>query len=501
MLNMNQQKLFEDRLTLQEIEQYLWKAADILRGPIEVSEYKNYILTLLFYKRLSDVYWEEYQENLEKYGDEKIAREKFHRFVIPSGCLWKDIRQVGTNIGQRLNEALDYITKANPELAGVINRTDFNDKERLSEARVIQLIEHFSKVKLGNKNVDPDMLGQAYEYLIKQFADTAGKKGGEFYTPKEVVRTMVKILDPDEGDKVYDPACGSGGMMVEAHYHLKNKGKDPQKLFLYGQEINVFTWAIAKMNVLLHDMEAKIHQGDTFSNPKFLESDGSLDNFDVVLANPMWNQDGYKPAMENDRFDRFIYGIAPNSSADWGWIQHMLASLKPNGRMGIVLDNGVLFRGGAEGKIRKKVIEKDLVEAVIALPEKLFYNTGAPGCILILNKNNPVERKGKILFIYASNDFEKLKAMNRLRDEDIEKIATTYHEFKTIDKYAKVVPIQNIEENEYNLSVTRYVDVFSEDEVVEIKEVLQELKTIEANRTEVEQKLSNYLKELGYGEF
>lgn len=501
MLNINQQKLFEEKLTLQELEQYLWKAADILRGPIEVSEYKNYILTLLFYRRFSDVYCEEYLENLEKYGDEKIAREKFHRFIIPTGCLWKDIRQVGTNIGQRLNDVLGNITKANSELEGVINRTDFNDNDRLSEGRVIQLIEHFSKVKLGNKNVDPDMLGQAYEYLIKQFADTAGKKGGEFYTPKEVVRTMVKILNPDEGDEIYDPACGSGGMLVEAYYHLRQEDKDPRRLSLFGQEINVFTWAIARMNVLLHDMEAKINQGDTFSNPKFLESDGSLNKFDIVLANPMWNQDGYKSAMESDQFDRFMYGIAPNSSADWGWIQHMLASLKPKGRMGIVLDNGVLFRGGAEGKIRKKIVEKDLVESVIALPEKLFYNTGAPGCILILNKSKSMERKGKVLFIHAANDFEKLKSMNRLRDEDIEKISKTYHEFKTVDKYAKIAPIQDVEENEYNLSVTRYVDVFSEDEVVEIKEVLQELKTIEASRTEVEQKLSNYLKELGYGQF
>ena len=231
---MNQQEISEDRVTLQELEQYLWKAADILRGPIEVSEYKNYILTLLFYRRLSDVYLEEYQENLKKYGDESIAREKFHRFIIPEGCLWDDIREVGTGVGEKLNEALDNITKANPELEGIINRTDFNDKERLSEDRLVKLIEHFSGVKLGNRNVDPDVLGQAYEYLIKQFADTAGKKGGEFYTPKEVVRTMVKILNPHEGNKVYDPACGSGGMLVEDYYHLKSKGEDPRKLFLYG---------------------------------------------------------------------------------------------------------------------------------------------------------------------------------------------------------------------------------------------------------------------------
>lgn len=493
---MAQQKLSEEKMTREELGQHLWKAADVLRGPIEVSEYKNYILSLLFYKRLSDVFAEEYQENLEKYRDEDIAREKFHRFPIPSGCLWEDIRQIGANIGQRLNEALDSITKANSELEGVINRTDFNDKERLSEDRLIKLIEHFSGVKLGNRNVDPDVLGWAYEYLINQFADTAGKKGGEFYTPKEVVRTMVKVLDPDEGYEIYDPACGSGGMLIQAHYHLKDKGKDPRKLFLYGQEINVLTWAIAKMNVLLHDMEAFIYQGDTFSNPKFLERDGSLKNFDIVLANPMWNQDGYKSAMESDQFNRFVYGIAPNSSADWGWIQHMLASLKPSGRMGIVLDNGVLFRGGAEDRIRKKAVDRDLVECVIALPEKLFYNTGAPGCILILNKDKQAERKEKVLFIYASNGFEKLKNMNRLRDEDIDKIATVYKEFRDIDKYAKVVPLESIRANDYNLSVSRYVDVFGEDKQVDIPLVLEELNSLEGARFEIEGKLKNYLKEI-----
>ncbi|HAW49637.1 TPA: type I restriction-modification system subunit M [bacterium] len=495
---MAQQKLFEEKITLPELEQYLWRAADILRGPIEVSEYKNYILTLLFYKRLSDVYLEEYEETLEKYKDKEIAKEKFHRFNIPEGCLWDDVRKIGANIGETINKTLDNITRVNPELDGVLNRTDFNDKEKLTEDRIVKLMEHFSAIKLGNCNVEPDVLGQAYEYLIKQFADTAGKKGGEFYTPKEVVRTMVKILNPDEGYEIYDPACGSGGMLVESHYHLKSKNRDPRKLFLYGQEINVLTWAIAKMNVILHDMEAEIRQGDTFANPIFLEGEGRLKRFDVVLANPMWNQDGYKEAMESDRFNRFIYGIAPNSSADWGWIQHMLTSLKPDGRMGVVLDNGVLFRGGAEGKIRKKVVDDDLVECIIALPEKLFYNTGAPGCILILNKQKPESRKDKVLFIYAGNEFEKLKNMNRLRDEDIERIYNTYYEFKDVERYARVVSCDKIKENDYNLSVTRYVDVFGEDEQVDASEILRELKMLEQESTKIDEKLDKYLRELGY---
>lgn len=490
-----QRKLIDEKLSLQELEQFLWKSADILRGPIEISEYKNYILSLLFYKRLSDVYLEEYEKNLEKYGDEKVAREKLHKFTFPEGCLWEDVRKVGQNVGAKLNEVMDKITKENPELEGVLNRTDFHDREKLSEDRVVKLVEHFSQHRLGNKNVPSDMLGQAYEYLIKQFADTAGKKGGEFYTPREVVKVLVNILSPDEGDEVYDPCCGSTGMLIEAYYYLKDRGRNPEKLFLFGQEINVFTWAIAMMNVILHNMDAELHHGDTFADPKFLEG-GQLRKFDIVLANPMWNQDGYKDAMVNDRFGRFSYGVSPNSSADWGWIQHMLASLKNDGRMGIVLDNGVLFRGGSEGKIREKVIEADLVECVIALPEKLFYNTGAPGCLLILNKDKLPKRKGRTLFIYAGREFEKLKNMNKLRDEDIMSIVDSYNMFKDIEKIARVVSLEKIKENDYNLSVTRYVDIFDEEEPVDIPEVLDDLKELEGQRRKIDTRLKGYLAEL-----
>jgi len=491
-----QRKLIEEKLTLQELEQFLWKSADILRGPIEISEYKNYILSLLFYKRLSDQYLEKYEESLEQYGDERTAREKFHRFIIPEGCLWDDVRKVGQNVGEKLNEVMDKITKENPELEGMLNRTDFNDREKLSEERVVKLVEHFSQHRLGNKNVSADMLGQAYEYLIKMFADTAGKKGGEFYTPREVVKILVNILSPDEGNEIYDPCCGSTGMLIEAYYYLKERDKNPEKLFLFGQEINVFTWSIAVMNVILHNMDAELHHGDTFADPKFLEG-GQLKKFDIVLANPMWNQDGYKEAMVNDRFGRFTYGVAPNSSVDWGWIQHMLASLKDDGRMGIVLDNGVLFRGGSEGKIRGKVVEADLVECVIALPEKLFYNTGAPGCLLILNKDKPCERKGKTLFIYAGNDFEKLKNMNRLRDDDIKKIVDAYNNYDDKEKYARVVSMDEVKENDYNLSVTRYVNIFDKEEDVDIHRVLDDLEGLEEQRRDIDNKLKGYLAELG----
>lgn len=493
-----QSRLAEEKLTQSHLESSLWKAADILRGAVRPEKYGDYMLPLMFFKRLSDVWAEEYEQALRKYKDPAAAKQKFvHRFIIPDGCLWDDVRKQTKNLGQRLNNVLEKIVKSNPELEGVLNRTDFNRQEEIPQERLVKLIEHFSQYRLGNNNVPPDVLGNAYEYLLKQFNELAPQRAGEFYTPREVVRVMVEILDPQEGEEVYDPCCGSGGMLIVSHRHLASKGKDPKKVFLCGQEINPDTWAIAKMNVALHDLYAEISQGDTMADPKFLEGAG-LKKFDVAVANPMWNQDGYKELMQNDRYGRFSFGIPPNSAADWGWIQHMLASLKPKGRMGIVLDQGALFRGGAEGEIRKKVLEDDFIECVVALPEKIFYNTGAPGCLIFLNKKKPADRKGKVLFVYAGKDFEKLKNMNLLREEDIRKILDAYRMFVDIPKYANVVSIERIRENDCNLSVTRYVDVFEEDEQVDVAKVWQELKILEDSRLATEEKLKTYLTELGY---
>jgi type I restriction enzyme M protein len=495
---MAQQRIVEQKLTQQGLEQSLWKAADILRGAVRPERYGNYMLPLLFFKRLSDVWIDEYELALKKYKNPDAARQKFvHRFVIPDGCLWDDVRKETRNLGQSLNNVLEKIVKSNPELEGVLNRTDFNKQEEIPQDRLIRLFEHFSANKLGKENAAPDLLGNAYEYLLKQFNELAPQRAGEFYTPREVVRLIVQILDPDEGDEIYDPCCGSAGMLIFSYYHLASKGKNPRKIFTYGQEINGDTWAIAKTNVMLHGMEAEIHQGDSFADPKFLDG-GGLKKFDIAITNPMWNQDGYKELEENDRFNRFTFGVTPNGSADWGWIQHLLASTKPNGRMGVVLDQGALFRGGAEGGVRKKVVDKDLVECVVALPEKLFYNTGAPGCLIFLNKNKPSDRKGKVLFIYAASGFEKLKNMNMLNDEHITTIVNTCREFANVPKFAKAVPLAKIGENDYNLSVTRYVDAFEADEQVDVGQVWKELKRLESERHETENKLSSYLKELGY---
>jgi type I restriction enzyme M protein len=492
-----QSKLFGEASSRGDLEQVLWKAADILRGAVRPERYGNYILPLLFFKRLSDVYEEEYQAFLKKYKDEEIARSKFHRFVIPKGCQWEDIRSQSKNIGQKLNDVLAQIAKANPELDGVINRVDFNKQDEIPKERLVRLIEQFSQIKLGNKDAEPDVLGNAYEYLLKKFNEEAPQRAGEFYTPREVVWTMVSILDPQEGFEVYDPCCGSGGMLIMSHYYLASKREDPRKLFLYGEELNAETWALSTMNVLLHDMEAEIRQGDSIADPKFLEGQ-SLKHFDIVLANPMWNQDGYRQLMETDKFDRFSYGITPDGSADWGWIQHMLASLKSDGRMGIVLDQGALSRGGSEGKIRQKIVDADLVECVISLPPKIFYNTGSPGSIIFLNRKKPQDHRGKTLFIYATDGFEKLRNMNRLRDEDIGRIVNTYRKFASIGKFSKVVNRDEMKSNDYNLSVTRYVDAYNETEPVDVAGVWAELQNLEAKRSAIDNELASYLKELGY---
>lgn len=482
----------------QDLGAWLWGAADILRGAVRNQKYEEYVLPLLFFKRLSDEYNANYEAALNEYHDKTIALDKMnYRAVIPEGCSWEDVRGTGVNVGQKLNDSLQAIARANPKLDGVLNRTDFNDARELPEERLVRLIEHFSGRKLANGGVTPDVLGDAYEYLLKKFNEEAPNRAGEFYTPREVVRVLVGGLNPGEGMRVYDPCCGSGGMLIESFYHLKREGKDASKLFLFGQEINQATWAMARMNVFLHGMEAWIEQGDTFVSPKFLNPDGSIRQFDLVLANPMWNQDGFKRLMEDDQYGRFGYGVVNDSSADWGWIQHMLVSLKPTGRMGVVLDQGALFRGGAEGEVRRKVVEADLVECVVALPEKLFYNTGAPGCLIFLNKAKPAERRGKTLFVYAAEEYTKLSNMNQLAPEAIQHITAAYGGFVD-EKYGKVISTNEIGENDWNLSVTRYVDIYDEPEIIDISNVWTDLKELEKQRETTNQKLTGYMRELGF---
>ena len=475
----------------------LWKAADILRGAVSADKYDEYLLPLLFYKRLSDVFVDEYSKAMEEVGVEEIARDAmYHRVVMPERCLWSDLREISVDVGGRLNGILSQVAQANPVLDRVINRTDFNDSTQIPEERLIRLIELFSQHDLSNDNVSPDMLGEAYEYLLKKFNEVAPTRAGEFYTPREIVRVLVGCLRPEEGMTVYDPCVGSAGMLIESASYVEDHGGDRKQLFLFGQELNDDTAAMAKMNMFLHDLEAEIEQGDTFVNPKFLV-EGELRRFSLVIANPMWNQKGFKQYQEDDQYGRFRYGLTTDSSADWGWIQHMLASLEDNGRIGIVLDQGALFRGGVESKIRKLVLEDDLIECVVALPEKLFFNTPSPGCLIFLNKDKPDERTGKVLFIYAVEGFEKLSNMHQLKQEHIDRIVETFHGYDDSDKFSRIVEIAEVKENDFNLSVPRYVDIFDPPESIDVQEVLNELNKLESKRQEINVKLAEYFKELG----
>ena len=500
--------LSKNKLTRSDIETLLKKAADLIRTRVD---YK-FILILLFLKRISDKweleYEQAYKEALTDGLSEEEAKEEaknavWHTFNLPEEYLWDSIRKDVTNLPETLSKALKKIAELNPELKDVIDNVDFiqftSSRENLEILR--QLFELFSEKKLHH--VSPDILGDAYEWILRYFAPTKAKEG-EVYTPREAIKLMVEILDPKPRQEVYDPACGSGGMLILAYKHVEEKyGKEEaKKLFLYGQEINQTTYALCKMNLYIHDIiDHQLARGDTLLFPKFKEQE-KLKQFDTVIANPPWNQDGYdEPTLKKGDFwrSRYEYGFTPKQSADWAWIQHMLASAKDGaGKVGIVIDNGCLFRGGKEKTIRARILEeKDLIECVILLPEKLFYNTGAPGAIIIFNKNKPEERKNKVLFINASQEYEQhpeVRKLNRLSNENIEKITKAYQDFKEIEGFCRVVSLEEIKENDYNLNVTLYVFPIEEVEEIDVGREWEELRKIETKIVRIEKKIEEYLR-------
>ena len=495
----------DGKMNLTQLKQFLWKSADILRGKIDSADYKKYIFGLLFYKRISDVWDEEYEKVLAEFGDTEIARADYnHRFQVPKDCRWEVVQNEAQNIGQKLNEIFDKLTNANsPKLDKIFDDLDFANKDKFPNETLQRLISHFSKYSFGDNYISSDLLGDAYEYLIEQFAADAGKKGGEFYTPREVERVIVNILKPHEKDHIYDMAVGSGGFLLEAYHYLRDVSgeKKARTLYLYGQEINLGTYAIAKINMFLHGLDAaSIERGDTLSDPKFLNADGSLKTFDICVANPPYSiKDWEAETFKSNKHGHMTgYEMPPKKNADYAFVLHMVKSMNENGRAGIVLPHGVLFRGGAEGRIREQLIKNDLVEAVIALPAKLFYGTGIPAAVVILNKNKSETRKNKILIVDAEKDFEEGKNQNRLRKRDIEKIVTTYDNFKDIEKYARVVDIAELEENEFNLNVRRYVENGDEEVVIDVKSVWKELAEIEKERDMADKKVERFIKELKY---
>lgn len=443
------------------LEKYLWGAATALRGTIDAGDYKQYIFPLLFFKRISDVYDEEFENALaESDGDlEYAAFAENHHFQIPEGAHWKDVRETTVNVGLALQNAMRAIEKANPDtLEGIFGDASWTNKDRLSDAMLTNLIEHFSRHKLNLSNVPDDKLGNAYEYLIKEFADDSGHTAAEFYTNRTVVKLMTLIMDPQPGESVYDPTCGSGGLLLNCALHLKEEGKEYRTLKLYGQEINLITSAIARMNMFMHGIEEfDIVRGNTLSSPGFLEND-ELKKFNVVLANPPYSIKSWdRKSFENDPFGRNVWGTPPQGCADYAFQQHIQKSLDlGNGRSISLWPHGILFRD-AEKEMRKKMIEQDLVECVIGLGPNLFYNSPMEACLLITKTNKDENKKGKILFINAVNEVTQDKAISFLSEKQIQRIFDAYKSFRSEEKFSFLADYSEIIDRNFNLAINLYV--------------------------------------------
>ncbi len=449
-------------VTLHELESGLWAAANILRGsPVDRSDWKSYILPLLFFKRICDVWDEEHDAMVAEYGEDYPDE---HRFQVPEGCHWRDVRATPKSVGTALSNAMRGVEAANQKhLYGVFGDAAWTNKERLPDELLKDLVEHFSSLSIGNDRAASDLIGDAYEYLIKQFADATNKKAGEFYTPRSVVRLMVDILDPKEGESIYDPACGTGGMLLAAVAHVRARGGDPRTFFgkLHGQEKNLTTAAMARMNLFLHGIEDfVIERGDTLRNPVFADpSTGGLATFDVVIANPPFSLEQWgREVWENDPWGRAFAGLPTDSNGDFAWVQHMVTSMAARtGRMAVVLPQGTLFRGGIEGRIRQHLLQADLIEAVIGLAPNLFYGTGLAACILVLRRTKAPDRRGKVLIADASSRFRKGRAQNYLDPEHGDEILGWVQHFAEVEDRTRVVSLADIEKEGWTLNISRYI--------------------------------------------
>ena len=448
-------------MTQKELEKYLWGAATQLRGTIDAGDYKQYIFPLLFFKRICDVYDEEFENALtESDGDiEYAAFAEHHHFVVPKGSHWNDVRETTVNVGVSLQDAMRNIEKSNPDtLYGIFGDASWTNKNRLSDETLINLVEHYSQHKLSLSNIPDDKLGNAYEYLIKEFADDSGHTAAEFYTNRTVVTLMTKIMDPQPGESVYDPTCGSGGLLLNCALHLKSEGKEYRTLKLYGQEINLITSAIARMNMFMHGIEEfSIIRGDTLANPAFLHND-ELKKFNVILANPpysikAWDQKGFT----NDPYGRNLWGVPPQGCADYAFQQHMQKSLDmDNGRSISLWPHGILFRD-KEADMRKTMIKEDLVECVIGLGPNLFYNSPMEACLLITKTNKSVDKKGKILFINAVEEVRQDKSIGFLEQKHIDKIFGAYQKFESQENLSALKTIEDVISNDGNMTISLYV--------------------------------------------
>ena len=494
-------------LTLRELESGLWNCAQILRGSaIDRTDWKGYILPLLFFKRISDVWDEETAEAREEYGDIDLgAFPELHRFSMPDGCHWRDVRETPANVGAALARTMRAIERANPDtLTRVFGAADWGNREVLGDEMLKDLVEGLSGLPLGNKAVGSDILGDAYEYLIGKFADiTRRKKAGEFYTPRSVVRMMVELLDPKEGESIYDPACGTGGMLLGAIEHVERAGGDPRTFFgrIFGEEKNLTTSSIARMNLVLHGVEDfRIEQTDTLRNPAFTEPSGALATFDCVIANPPFSlKEWGREVWEADPWRRAVFGLPPASYGDYAWVQQMVASMaEHSGRMAVVLPQGVLFRTGAEGRIRRALLEQDLIEAVIGLAPNIFYGTGLAPAVVTLRRAKRRGRRGKVIVIDASSLFRKGRAQNFLDPAHAEKIIGLVRQFRDVEDRAKVISTEEIEREDWTLNISRYVLSPTGEDVPPLPEAVAAFKQALADARAAEDRLRRVLVEDGW---
>ena len=518
----------QEELDISTLETWLWNAACVIRGATDAPKFKDFILPLIFYKRLSNVFDDEFAEQVTEFGDEETARDIIEadhedalknerppivRFYIPQKYSWKQLRNhpADGGLGEFVTEAMREVARMNPLLRGVLDVRDFNEQQSgqrtLDDDRLEALIEVLSRYRLGLKDTEPDILGRAYEYLLRKFAEDQGQSAGEFYTPKEVGWLMARLINPEPYTTIYDPACGSGGLLIKPRllFERTHPDKESQAPKIYGQELTATTYAMAKMNAFLHDfIGADLRIGDTFRKPGFVANDSTLKRFDYVLANPMWNQKEYNETFyANDRWGRFTYGVPPSSSADWAWVQHMLVSLNANGRAAIVLDTGAVSRGSGskqasrERDIRKGFVENDLIEGVILLPENLFYNTSAPGIVLLLNRSKSIERKEQILLINLAKYFVNQKPKNVLSNAGIDVASEVYQAWESREKLSRVITLEDARKTDYNLGPSQFVDVGDRVEHRSVNEILTELTEVRIAREKADRTLDNLLMQLG----
>lgn len=518
----------DEHLSISTLETWLWDAACAIRGATDAPKFKDFILPLIFYKRLSDVFDDEFVGYIEEYGDEAIAyeiikadhedamrngRKPIVRFYVPNDNRWIALRNHPTDgsLGEFVTDAMREVARLNPELDGVLNIKDYNERQSgqrtLDDDRLAALIEVVSRHRLGLKNTEPDILGRAYEYLLRKFAEGQGQSAGEFYTPKEVGWLIAELINPAPYTTIYDGACGSGGLLIKCRLlfeerHPKERSKAPK---LYGQELNPVTFAMAKMNMFLHDYtDSYFAIGDTFKKPGFSAEGAGLKQFDYAVANPMWNQDNYDEVYyEHDSWQRYLYGFPPNNSADWGWIQHFFASLNEHGRAALVLDTGAVSRGSGskssnkERDIRKDFVERDWIEGVIILPDDLFYNTNAAGIILLLSRNKPAERKGQILLVNASAYFVKKKPKNELTADGIAAIAEVYRQWETREKLSRVITLEEARNIDFSLSPSQFVEINGAIHHRPLSEIRADLAIARKERERADLKLAEILIKLG----